>query len=155
MSDDPLAPAPPKPIWLLTLADLALLLVGFFVLVQATNHDALARGMRTGFGATVETAPMPLAAAAAAFAPGSAALADPRPLVAWARDALADPRVTVTVTGSDRADVLLASDRARAVVAALIAAGLPSDRLSTATARGPARATLTLAFAGEPDRSTP
>ena len=36
--DDPLSPAPGKPLWLMTLADLALLLVGFLVLVQATDR---------------------------------------------------------------------------------------------------------------------
>ena len=41
-----------KPLWLITLADLALLLVGFFVLVQATSLDraALAKGLRAGPG---------------------------------------------------------------------------------------------------------
>lgn len=156
--DDPLAPPAGRPIWLMTLADLALLLLGFLVLVQATaDRSTLARGLREGFGAIDVPAeqPIPVAAAAAPFAPGSATLGDPAPLVAWARDALADPRVTVTVTGSDAADVLLAADRARAVLAALVAAGLDPARLSITTARGPARATLTLAFAGEPDRSTP
>ncbi|WP_419807985.1 hypothetical protein [Sphingomonas sp.] len=157
---DPLAPAPAKALWLVTLADLALLLVGFLVLVQATgDHSALARGLRGGFGTIVldapEAPPMPVAAAAVAFASGSSALTDPAPLVAWARDALADPRVVVSVTGSDGSDVLLAADRARAVLAALVAAGLPPARLTLLTARGPARATLTLAFAGEPTRSRP
>ena len=43
-----------RPIWLMTLADLALLLVGFFVFIQASRHldnQALARGIREGFGA--------------------------------------------------------------------------------------------------------
>lgn len=154
--DDPLDPPATRPLWLITLADLALLLVGFLVLIQATSdRGALARGLRDGFGTPAVEAPMPLAAAATDFAPGSAALADPAPLVAWARDALADPRVVVSVTGSDGADVLLATDRARAVLAALLAAGLPPRRLALLTARGPARATLTLAFAGEPPRSRP
>ena len=155
--DDPLAPAPARPLWLVTLADLALLLVGFLVLLQATtDRAALARGLREGFGSTVEV-PMPLAATATAFTPGTATLADPAPLIGWGREALADPRVTVTVTGSASAEegVLLASDRARAVAAALAAAGLPADRLTLSTTRGPARATLTLALAGEPLRSTP
>ncbi|MFX5817433.1 flagellar motor protein MotB, partial [Acinetobacter baumannii] len=44
---------PSRPIWLMTLADLALLLVGFFVLLQASqqlDRAALARGLRAGFG---------------------------------------------------------------------------------------------------------
>ena len=156
--DDPLVATPGKPLWLVTLADLALLLVGFLVLVQATaDKTALARGLRDGFGATEQPAPIALAATAAAFAPASAALTAPAPLVVWTRDALRDPRVTVTVTGSASAQegVLLATDRARAVLAALTAAGLPPERLQLAIARGAPRATLTLAFAGEPPRSQP
>lgn len=156
--DDPLSPAAARPIWLMTLADLALLLVGFLVLIQATTDRAvLVRGLRTGFGAVDRVQPdIQLAAAAAGFAPGSAQLADPAPLVAWTRDALRDPRASVTITGaaaSSEGGVLLAADRARAVIAALVAAGLPADRLQLATARGPARATLTLALIGEPARS--
>ena len=41
---DLLDPPPARPLWLWTLADLALLLVGFFVLVQATDRQALAKG---------------------------------------------------------------------------------------------------------------
>ncbi len=159
--DDPLSPPPARPLWLITLADLALLLIGFFVLMQATtDRAALAQGMREGFDAPVEAA-MPLAAAAASFARGSARLTDTAPLVGFARDAVRDPRVTVTVTGSASTaeGILLASDRARAVAAALTAAGVPAERLTLATApgtqRAPARATLTLAFAGEPLRSLP
>ena len=156
--DDPLAPQPGRPLWLMTLADLALLLLGFLVLVQATgDRDALARGLRGGFGAPDPVAaPMPLAAAAAPFVDGSATLTNAAPLVAWARDALRDPRVTLTVTGSATREegVLLATDRARAVLAALTGAGLPPERLHLTIARGSARATLTLAFAGDQSRST-
>ena len=159
LEGDPLLPVPAKPLWLVTLADLALLLLGFLVLVQATtDRAALARGLRDGFGATEAAPPIALAAAAARFDRGSAALADAAPLVAWTRDALRDPRATVTVTGTAGADeggTLIAADRARAVLAALTAAGLPGERLSLATARGPARVTLTLALAGEPVRSMP
>ncbi|MDB5694995.1 MAG: hypothetical protein JWN21_538 [Sphingomonas bacterium] len=152
-SGDPLPPPVGKPLWLMTLADLALLLVGFLVLIQATtDRDALARGLRDAFG-RIETAPIPVAAAVASFAPGSAVLTDPATLVSWARTELRDPRVTITVTGAAEASegVLLAVDRARAVLAALVAADLPAERLQLATARSPGRrATLTLAFAGEP-----
>ena len=159
LPDDPLALRPGKPLWLVTLADLALLLLGFVVLVQATgDRGALARGLRGGFGAPDPVAAaLPLAAAAAPFAPGSATLTDPAPLVGWARDALRDPRASVTVTGSATSGegVLLATDRARAVLAALAGAGLPPQRLQLAIARGPARATLTLALTGDQPRSTP
>ena len=157
-ANEPLSPPTPKPLWLMTLADLALLLIGFMVLIHATgDRAALARGLRDGFGASEAVAPppMPVDATATAFAPGSATLASAAPLVAWANAALRDPRVTVTITGaaSPSEGVLLASDRARVVAAALVDAGLAADRLTLATTLatgpGPARATLTLAFAGE------
>ncbi len=139
---------PGRPVWLVTLADLALLLLGFVVLVQATgNRAALAAGLRERFG---ESAALPVAAAATDFSPGSAALADPRPLAAWARDALADPRVTVTVVAAgDGGDALNAADRARVVTGALVAAGLPARRLLLATSPvAGRRVTLTLSFTG-------
>ena len=153
---DPLQLAPTRAPWLVTLADLALLLLGFLVLVQASrNHDAVARSLRERFGAI--DAVVPVAAAAISFAPGSAVPGDTAPLVQWGREALADPRVVVTVTGSvapqaddGRGGVLLATDRARAVAVALADAGLPTDRLQLATTDAAGRrVTLTLAFAGE------
>lgn len=165
-------PTPGKPLWLITLADLALLLVGCLVLIQATQHiggKALAKGMREGFGAhDVEVAPLPVAAAGILdFAPGSAALpSSPAALVAWAREAASDPRVQLTVTGStdgSRIDrdaatgsaAILASDRARAV-AAVITAVAP-DRVTIATTTRPGRraAMVTIAFVGEPVRTSP
>jgi hypothetical protein len=144
------APAPARPIWLTTLADLALLLVGFLLLVQALGHDRdLAEALRAGFGN--ETPDLPVAATALdGFAPGSATL--PRPagaVVAWALEATRDPRTAITVTG-EAPDALLAADRARALAAALVAGGVPAARLSIATRRGP-RGTVhaTLAFAGD------
>ena len=75
--------SPSRPLWLVTLADLALLLMGFLVLVNASHRidrHALARGFRQGFG-TPDTAlspppaPMPVAAAASPdFATGTATL---------------------------------------------------------------------------------
>lgn len=150
MTADPFPAASARPLWLVTLADLALLLLGFVMLVQATaNRDALARSLRERFGTAEAT--VTVAAAAAEFAPGSAMLADARPLVAWAKDALRDPRVTVTVTGAAEPaeGVLLAADRGRTALAALVVAGLPADRLQLATTPAPARrVTLTFAFTG-------
>ena len=56
MTTDPPFPeaAPARPIWLVTLADLALLLVGFLVLVQATGAErrpALLNGLRAQLAA--------------------------------------------------------------------------------------------------------
>lgn len=161
----------PSRAWLVTLADLALLLVGFFVLLQA--HQAppareIVRGIAAGLGA--EAPALPVAAEqVAGFAPGGAVLAPGATdaLLAWARDVSRDPRVALRVTGAadgsaaDRdpatgSAALLAADRARAVAAALAAAGIAADRLSIATAapaQGRGRHVIvTLAFAGEPGK---
>lgn len=161
MTDEFPALPPTRPLWLMTLADLALLLVGFLVLVQATQLDrhALAAGLRGGFGAPppVED-PVPVAAAGiTGFAPGSATLPGaPDDLIAWAVAALADPRVSLRVAGSvdgSAADidpvtgsgVVLAADRARAVAAAL--ARVAPGRLTVTTAPARRRQVLvTLAF---------
>jgi flagellar motor protein MotB len=164
-----------RPAWLMTLADLALLLVGFFVFLQASQHldrKALAQGIRAGFGAphvpdvTKTPDPMPLAAAAMLdFAPGSAVLpSTPASLVAWAREAARDPRVTLRITGSvdgSAGDVdpasgsgaILAADRARAVAVAIAAArAVPAGRMTIVGAPKPdyghRSVLVTLGFAG-------
>jgi flagellar motor protein MotB len=158
---------PGRPVWLITLADLALLLVGFFVLLQAnqtlTPRD-LARGIAEGFGVEPAAEAMPVAShGVAGFAPGSAILPQSTDaLVAWARAELRDPRVRLTVTAStdgsvadvdptSRSATVLAADRARAVAAALAKGGVPDARLllSTTPAHGPRAVAVTLAFAGE------
>ena len=162
-----------RPLWLITLADLALLLVGFFVLLEANRQldpRVIARAVSAGLG----VAPPPLAVAAQIvpdFARGSArlpiridALAD------WARTELRDPRVALRVTGTtdgSAADAdaatgsaaLLATDRARAVAAALAQAGVPIERTQISNAAADARAArpsrqvlITLAFVGEEGR---
>ena len=160
--------APTRPVWLLTLADLALLLVGFFVLLQARQVDrrALAGGLRAGFNAPAPVptlAPMPVAVAGLiGFAPASSALpASPAATIGWAREMARDPRVLITVTGSvdgSPADVdaatgsgaILAADRARALAAALAGAGVAPGRLAIATSPRAKRrgATVTLGFTG-------
>ncbi|WP_231420573.1 MULTISPECIES: hypothetical protein [unclassified Sphingomonas] len=164
--------APGKPLWLMTLADLALLLVGFLVLVQASQHLGardLAKGIRKGFGANVaEPTPMPVAAAGMLdFAPGSAIMpTSPGALVAWAREAGRDPRMMLTVTGSTDgtpADVdpttgsaaILAADRARAVAAALSAVAPSRVTIVTTTKPGRRAAIVSLAFVGEPQKTAP
>jgi hypothetical protein len=168
VADDFPAAAPARPIWLITLADLALLLVGFFVLLQANqqvDRKALASGIRAAFGASPERPvadPVPVAAAGMFnFAPGSAALPSaPGSLLAWAREALRDPRVSLRVTASvdgTPTDVdpdtgsaaVLAADRARAVAAAL--APVAVNRLVIVTADRPLRrqVVVTLSFTGE------
>jgi flagellar motor protein MotB len=167
--EDPFAPAAGRPTWLVTLADLALLLIGFFVLMQANRSLSpaeLARGMAAGFGITE---PDPIAVEARGiegFAPGAADVAAaPHDLVAWAKQATRDPRVALTVTGAtdgSAADVdllshsaaVLAANRAAAVVALLADAGVPVARTIITTAPRPAgrRVVVTLAFAGEQEK---
>lgn len=161
----------PSRAWLITLADLALLLVGFFVLLQANRTmppREIVRGIAAGLGVTPP--PIPVAAERAdGFAPGSAILATPPVmLIAWARDATRDPRVALRVTGvtdGSAADVdrasnsaaLLAADRARAIAALLTRAGVPGERLTIVNAdRAAARGRhviVTLAFVGEEEPS--
>lgn len=163
-------PASPsgRPLWLITLADLALLLVGFFVLLQANqqlDRKALISGLRAGFGAAPAKSvadPLPVAAAGIFnFADGSAVLpSSPDSLLAWAREAVRDPRVSLRVTASvdgSSADVdpatgsaaVLAADRARAVAAAL--APVAPGRLVIVTADRPSRrqVVVTLSFTGD------
>lgn len=155
--------SPPRPLWLMTLADLALLLLGFLTLIQATaapRRDELVRGLREAWGGEAP-APMPVAARAVRFPAGSARAATAPDLLAWVREAARDPRVAFTVTGStdgSAADAdpatgspaLLAADRARAV-GAMLAGAVPRDRLRLATNPAPRGrvATVSLSFAGE------
>lgn len=159
--------APARSVWLITLADLALLLIGFFVLLQAHREADRARlfaGLRSGFGVEAPAPIDPMAVARArvdGYAPGSAA-ADLSATIAWARDVARDQRTVITVTGStaptDDVDsatgsaAILAADRARAVAAALVAQGAVSpDRLILRVAPGQRRAvTLSVGFAGDP-----
>ena len=150
--------APSRPLWLVTLADLALLLVGFFVLLQVRG-EGVAQALHARFAA--EDTAIPVAAErGAGFAPGSAvATSDLARLRGWAAEQFRDPRVVLTVTGTvdgSAADVdpttrsgeILAADRARLVAAAI--APLSPARVRVATATAHARAvTVTLGFAGE------
>ncbi len=159
--------APARTAWIITLADLALLLVGFFVLLQANrlpDRQTLFAGMRAGFGieAPAVPEPMPVARTRVEGYAAGAVDADPGAALAWARDAARDPRTRITVTGSTDAQgdtdpvtgsaAILAADRARAVAAALVARGAVSaDRLILVVTPGHGRSvTLSVGFAGEP-----
>ena len=164
--DDPLFDeAPPRPLWLMTLADLALLLVGFFVFLQANQSmgpGEIAAAMRAGFTSqAAESSAMPVdLAVVRGFAPGSAETVDGEGALAWARDAARDPRTLLKVTGEvdgSPEDVdpatgsgpILAADRARAVAAGLVASGAVSPgRIQITTSTGQRRAVLTLGFDG-------
>jgi hypothetical protein len=169
--DSLLDPPPAKPLWLWTLADLALLLVGFFVLIQATDRRALANGLRQGFRgnpAPIAAAPdpIPLASAAVVFSAGSAVPDNAADLLDWAKTSAADPRVTLRIVGStDRSPVdidpathsavLLAADRARAVAAYLIANGVAADRIAIgAPATGRRGVLVTIGFTGVASQMT-
>ncbi|WP_422056077.1 flagellar motor protein MotB [Sphingomonas sp.] len=159
--------APARSVWLITLADLALLLIGFFVLLQAHREADRARlfaGLRSGFGTEAPAPADPMAVARArvdGYAPGSAN-AELGATIAWARDVARDTRTVITITGSTAptGDVdprtgsaaILAADRARAVAAALVAQGaVPPDRLILRVTPGQRRAvTLSVGFAGDP-----
>lgn len=155
-----------RPIWLITLADLCLLLVGFFVFVQANQLDRrqLADAIRKGFdNAEASEPPLPLdRAALRGFAAADATPPPMSAMIGWVRQSAVDPRTIVTVTGStaggnDRDPLtgsapILASDRARAVAAALVRAGaVPRDRIVISTdaeAHG-AHVLLSIGFAGD------
>ncbi|MCW4462489.1 flagellar motor protein MotB [Sphingomonas sp. BT-65] len=156
--------APARSVWVITLADLALLLVGFFVLLQANrelDRATLLAGLRAGFG--IEEAVVPPMAVAAArvegFAEGSA-VADMSGAILWARGAARDPRTRIAITGSAEgardidpatgSAAILAADRARTVAAALVRSGAADPaRISIVTDPGKRRAViLSVGFAG-------
>jgi flagellar motor protein MotB len=153
---------PARPVWLMTLADLALLLVGFFVFLQANQQMGpreLAAALRSGF--TDQPAAMPVdLATVKGFAPGSAEPYDIAAALAWAREAARDPRTRLKITGEvdgSPEDVdpetgsgpILAADRARTVAALLVESGaVPPGRIAIATSTGQRRAVLTLGYDG-------
>lgn len=162
MSFDDTDDAPGRPVWLMTLADLALLLVGFFVFLQANQSmspQALAAALRAGFAAEPAAMPVDLATIHG-FEAGSATLPDSAAALAWARAAAHDPRTRLKITGEvdgTPSDVdqltgsgpILAADRARAVAALLIHSGAISpERIAIVTGTGQRRAVLTIGYDG-------
>lgn len=156
-------PARGRPLWLITLADLSLLLVGFFVFLQATSHRAdghqaaVEASIREAFGGDPAARLSVDANVVTGFAAGGADLppgfAD---LAAWAGEALADPRTRLIVTGyadgsaADRIDgsgLALAGLRADRVATEL-ARAIPAGRIRSgaAVAPGPRRVTLTISY---------
>lgn len=162
-----------RPIWLMTLADLALLLVGFFVFLQAiarqdaATQAAVNASIRGAFGGDAALAEPNVAVDAnivAGFATGSATLpTTPDALLEWTINGARDARTRVLVTGyadgtpddiDDSGSALaLASARAAAVASAIETAGIPADRLRIAAALAPTgqqasarRVTVTISF---------
>lgn len=154
------------PLWLITLADLSLLLVGFFVFLQATAHKpkneqaAIQAGIREAFGGRNAAPELAVAAnSVEGFSPGSGALpASIGGAAAWARDALADPRTYLIVTGyadggaADRlagSGLALAGLRADTVAAALEGA-VPRGRLRVGAGVMPGARRVTLVISYDP-----
>ena len=174
---------PARPLWLMTLADLGLLLLGFFVFVQASQHldpAQVSASIRQGFGVDAPPAPEATRITEPAiaqelgsvdgFAPGSAAIAqDTRALLRWVKSATTDPRTQVRIaagTDGSVSDVdpltgsaaLLAADRARAVAVALVSSGaIPPGRIEFAggenAPRG-RRVLIAIGFAGDAAQPT-
>jgi len=163
MSFDDTDEAPARPVWLMTLADLALLLVGFFVFLQANQSlspQALAEALRAGFSSEPVAMPVDLATVRG-FETGSAVLPDSAAALAWVRTAARDPRTRLKITGEvdgTPADIdqltgsgaILAADRARAVASLLIHSGaIAPNRIDIVTGAGQRRAVLTIGFNGD------
>ncbi|GAA0725943.1 flagellar motor protein MotB [Sphingomonas japonica] len=163
--DEPVA----RPLWLITLADLSLLLLGFFVFLQAARSIDEARmvdGVRQAFGGDTSEpamAAMPVdLAIVGGFASGSALVSGSVTDIArWLDDAARDPRTTVTLTGvtGSASDVdprtgsrdILAIDRARAVAAQLVASGAIDParlRIGAAATGTRGHVALTIGFTG-------
>ena len=125
--------------WALSFADLCLLLLGFFVLLQAKpDGQRLSAGLRAAFvkqqGADFEQP------AATMFEPGEAI---PRPDTVTALRALADRNGHITIVsrgvdpGTQRFDAWeLAAARAAASARILAAAGMPQDHIAIDLAPG-------------------
>ena len=158
---------PGRPLWLITLADLSLLLVGFFVFLQATSHkskqqqDAIEASIREAFGGATDAAAPQLAVAVNTvdgFGLGTATTPiDMDSVAAWARDALADPRTHLIVTGyadggpSDQlsgSGLALAGLRAERVLNAM--PGVPRDRVRLGAALMPGARRVSLVISYDP-----
>jgi flagellar motor protein MotB len=139
------------PLWLMTLADLALLLVGCFALLQATSRlgekdrTQIVAGLRSAFGGSELQMEEEASVAVGinrvgGFAPGSdQSSGDHAALIDWVRANMTDGRTLLDIIGhadgsaADRIDgsaVSLAARRAATVAAMIERSGaLPRDRL--------------------------
>lgn len=164
-ADQILEDEPRRPIWLITLADVMMLLVGFFVFLQANealNGKQIAQGLREGFGIASEPEMAVEVNRVAGFATGSALL-PANDVSGWAVEATRDPRTIIRIVGgtdvsaqdvdpATRSPAILAADRARAV-AALLTKSVPPARLAIETRPGAGRGVqLTIGFAGDPQK---
>lgn len=139
MTGDPHAAAAGDGRWALSFADLCLLLLAFFIVLQARSVDraAVARGVRAAFGNQAgATTRQHAFEARALFLPGEAVLrADARARLAVLARGSATARVESS--GRDQAGQRfdgweLAAARTAAVARALAATGMAPDRISVA-----------------------
>ena len=129
-----------SPRWVLSFADLCLLLLGFFVLLHARNGDsrAVADGLRAAFGGKPGAAVPAPYVAAALFEPGQAVFRPGRaaPFRAiGARAVAAGATVLVESRGVDQATRRfdaweLAAARTAAIARAIRAGGLDERRIA-------------------------
>ncbi len=129
--------APPVPRWTVSLADLALLLLSFFILLHAGSAREVAAGARAAFSSQTAAGPLLEESAASLFEPGEARLkagAKAR-LVGIGKAAVAGGRTLVVDSqgrdpGARRFDGWeLAAARAAALARALSEGGVAEDRV--------------------------
>jgi flagellar motor protein MotB len=130
------------PRWSISFADLALLLLCFFVLLQAGDRQQVAAGARAAFGDVPIRGPLLDETAARLFEPGEARLtvAARLRILDLARSAGASP-LTVHSNGRDAAASRfdaweLAAARTAALARALKEAGVPEERITILVGEG-------------------
>jgi flagellar motor protein MotB len=134
------------PRWAVSFADLALLLLAFFVMLQAGNARQVAAGARAAFASEAPAGPLLDAAAVILFEPGEARLLPHararlqgigRTAAAARRSLLVQSRGLES--GARRFDAWeLAAARAAAVARAMQEGGMPEHRIELGFAREPA-----------------
>lgn len=125
--------------WAISFADLIMLLLAFFVMLQAQAHDRLkmVAGIRSAFGGSAKSEPTEGFAAAALFDPGEAILKtgqQDRFTRIGEQARKARERITVTAQGRDPGSARLdswelAAARTAAIARAIHAGGLPENRI--------------------------